>query len=115
MGQEDAPATANLTRWPPPAGSNGFMIRHSARRRESHGNDSPSDYAASVLPRGWLQGLRAGPPYFNFDLVQKLSKEDDQWPGQPRSSLRSAWASRSTGICRPSSDPAPLVDPEWDD
>jgi hypothetical protein len=44
------------------------MIRHSARRRESHGNDSLSDYAA--LPRGWLRGLRAGPPHFTLILFR---------------------------------------------
>ena len=30
---------------------------------------------------------------------------DDQWRGLPRPSLRSASASRSTGTCRPNSDP----------
>src|SRR6516225_2934794 len=36
-------------------------------------------------------------------------REDDQWPGAPRPSLRSASASRSTGTCRLSSDPAELA------
>src|SRR6266480_207096 len=35
-------------------------------------------------------------------------EEGDQWPGQPRPSLRSASAWRSTAICRPSSEPAHL-------
>jgi hypothetical protein len=37
------------------------------------------------------------------------SREDHQWPGQPRLSLKSASASRSTVICRPSSDLAPVA------
>jgi hypothetical protein len=47
-------------------------------------------------------GLRSGPP--RFTLLSLGNKEDDQWPGQPQPSLRSASASRSTGICRPNSD-----------
>jgi hypothetical protein len=53
-----------------------IMIRH---------NDTPlgaaagvarelSDYAASVLPRGWLRGLRAGPPYFTLIFRNSLRK-----------------------------------------
>lgn len=49
-----------------------IMIRH---------NDTPlgaaagvarelSDYAASVLPRGWLRGLRSGPPHFTLILFR---------------------------------------------
>ena len=47
--------------------------------------------------------LRGGSPrsiLFPF----RNSREDHQWPGQPRLSLKSASASRSTVICRPSSD-----------
>src|SRR6516162_9895955 len=50
-------------------------------------------------------GLRSGPPLFT--LLSLGNKEDDQWPGQPQPSLRSASASRSTGICRPNSDSDP--------
>jgi hypothetical protein len=51
-------------------------------------------------------GLRSGPP--RFTLLSLGNKEDDQWPGQPQPSLRSASASRSTGICRPNSDSDPF-------
>src|SRR5262249_9778062 len=34
---------------------------------------------------------------------------DDQWRGLPRPSLRSASASKSTGTCRPNSDPGPFA------
>src|SRR5262249_3112629 len=37
------------------------------------------------------------------------ARENDQWRGPPRPSLRSASASRSTGICRPNSDPGPFA------
>jgi hypothetical protein len=50
-------------------------------------------------------GLRSGPS--RFTLLSLGNKEDDQWPGQPQPSLRSASASRSTGICRPNSDSDP--------
>jgi len=42
-------------------------------------------------------------------LLLGNAKEDDQWPGQPLPSLRSASGSRSTGTCRLSSDPAEVT------
>src|SRR5215831_19836151 len=44
-------------------------------------------------------------------LALEKAKEDDQWPGQPRPSLRSASGLRSTGTCRLSSDPAEVAHP----
>jgi hypothetical protein len=91
--------------------SSGFpatRIRRSACHRESH--EAPViefNYRGSgcpcSLPCG-CGGLRGGPP--QSTLLPLGNKEDDQWPGQLRPSLRSASASRSTGICRLSSDPA---------
>jgi hypothetical protein len=51
--------------------------------------------------------LRSSPPRSTL-LSHGNAKEDDQWPGTPRPSLRSASASRSTGICRPNSDSDPV-------
>jgi hypothetical protein len=91
--------------------SSGFpatMIRRSACHRQSH--EAPViefNYRGSgcpcSLPCG-CGGLRGGPP--QSTLLPLGNKKDDQWPGQLRPSLRSASASRSTGICRLSSDPA---------
>ncbi len=48
-------------------------------------------------------------------VITRTSREDDLWPGPPRRSSRSASASKSTAICRPSSDTAAFVaSPEWD-
>jgi hypothetical protein len=68
--------------------------------------------SSSVTPSCW--SLLAGPfrhrpcaqvqPHLGVVLFTQ-TKEDDPWPGQPRSSSRSASASKSTATCRPSSDP----------
>src|SRR5262249_44828684 len=61
---------------------------------------------AAVIGRAFLHCAPTRP-----DLTYSFRKlrEDDQWPGAPRPSLRSASASRSTGTCRLSSDPAELA------
>ena len=87
----------------------------------SHRNDTPLGMSPGVQRGGCNRipllssrrlcilscgvGLRSGPPLFT--LLSLGNKEDDQWPGQPQPSLRSASASRSTGICRPNSDSDP--------
>jgi hypothetical protein len=72
----------------------------------------------------FFSALRSGGVYAPFRLLAEVlarrplplplllfrnAREDDQWRGPPRPSLRSASASRSTGICRPNSDPGPLA------
>src|SRR5262249_35913528 len=124
MGQEDTRAEArcnHLTRCP--LESNGLsratMISPVGCHRESPRgvcNEIPllSKWHLCSLPRGCGACVAAC-----RDLSWVLStgnvKEDDEWPGQPRPSLRSASAWRSTGICQPSSDPTTCVDPEWVD
>ena len=51
--------------------------------------------------------MRGGRP--RPTLCSEILGKTTKWPGQLRPSSRSASASRSTGTCRPSSDPAPLA------
>src|SRR5262249_54086477 len=61
-----------------------------------------SKCASSCVVAGACVAARHGLPLFTL----KKGKEDDQGPGHPRPSLRSASGSRLTGPCRLSSAPA---------
>src|SRR5262249_43531607 len=85
---------------PPPRRSAERIVHCAAHRPE---RDYPSLHVVAAL-RGRL-ARRPAPIY----LVFRNSRETTKWPGQLRPSLRSASASRSTGTCRPNSDPGPFA------
>ena len=77
-------------------------LRRTPNRRQSR---APVRTAQPAAPRGPCAAAR--PALFCFSF--RNPREDHQWPGQPRPSLKSASASRSTGTCRPSSDLGPFA------
>jgi hypothetical protein len=68
-----------------------------------------SKYASSLAVAGACVAARHDLPLLALENDKENDKEDDQWPGAPRPSLRSASALRSTGTCRLSSDPAEIA------
>ena len=64
---------------------------------------------AFMLPSACCGGACAAAAPDLLLLLFRNAREDDQWRGPPRPSLRSASASRSTGTCRPNSDPGPFA------